>query len=130
VFGCPIYFLDAALQDGHKIPKWAPRACLGIFLGFSTLHSSQVPIVMNVDTGKISPQFHIIFDNKFKTVVSMSSEDSLGDQLKASFVWIVNAMKMLITMRMVMQYYLLSPLSLNQIIVTMRYSHFILDGSD
>jgi hypothetical protein len=31
VFGCPVYVLDAALQDGHKIPKWAPRACLGIF---------------------------------------------------------------------------------------------------
>jgi hypothetical protein len=85
VFGCPVYVLEAALQDGHKIPKWAPRACLGIFLGFSTLHSSQVPIVMNVDTGKISPQFHIIFDDKFETVVSMSSEDSLGDQWKAIF---------------------------------------------
>jgi hypothetical protein len=85
VFGCPVYVLDAALQDGHKIPKWAPRACLGIFLGFLTLHSSQVPIMMNVDTGKISPQFHIIFDNKFETVVSMSSEDSLGDQWKVIF---------------------------------------------
>jgi hypothetical protein len=40
VFGCPVYVLDAALQDGHKIPKWAPRARLGIFLGFSTLHLS------------------------------------------------------------------------------------------
>jgi hypothetical protein len=85
VFGCPVYVLDAALQDGHKIPKWAPRARLGFFLGFLTLHSPQVPIVMNVDTEKISPQFHIIFDNKFKTVVSMSSEDSLGDQWKAIF---------------------------------------------
>ncbi len=52
VFGSPVYVLDAALRDGHKIPKWAPRARLGIFLGFSCLHSSQVPIVMNVDTGK------------------------------------------------------------------------------
>ncbi len=85
MFGCPVYVLDAALQDGHKIPKWAPRACLGIFLGFLTLHSSQVPIVMNVDTGKISPQIHIIFDDKFETVVSMSSEDSLGYQWKAIF---------------------------------------------
>jgi hypothetical protein len=55
VFGCPVYVLNAALQDGHKIPKWAMKAHLGIFLGFSTLHSSQVPIVMNVDTGKKSP---------------------------------------------------------------------------
>ncbi len=24
VFGCPVYVLDAALQDGKKIPKWNP----------------------------------------------------------------------------------------------------------
>ncbi len=33
VFGCPVYVLNAALQDRHKIPKWAPRARLGFFLG-------------------------------------------------------------------------------------------------
>ncbi len=26
VFRCPIYVLDPRLQDGHKIPKWDPRA--------------------------------------------------------------------------------------------------------
>jgi hypothetical protein len=35
VFGCPVYALDAAVQDGRKIPKWNPRAQLGLFLGFS-----------------------------------------------------------------------------------------------
>ncbi len=85
MFSCPVYVLDAALQDGHKIPRWAPHARLGIFLGFLTLHSSQVPIVISVDTGKISPQFHIIFEDKFETVASMCSEDSLGDQWKAIF---------------------------------------------
>ncbi len=85
VFGCPFYVLNAALQDGHKIPKWAPRVCLGIFLGFSSLHSSQVPIMMNVDIGKISPQFHVIFDDKFETVVSINSEESIGEQWKSIF---------------------------------------------
>jgi hypothetical protein len=85
VFGCPVYVLDAALQDGHKIPKWAPRACLGIFLGFSILHSSQVPIMMNVDTGKISPQFYVIFDDNFETVVLMNSEELIGEQWKSFF---------------------------------------------
>jgi hypothetical protein len=83
VFGCPVYVLDATLQDGHKLPKWAPWAHLGVFLGFSTLHSSQVPLVMNVDTGKISPQFHVIFDDKFETVLSMASDKSIGDQWKS-----------------------------------------------
>ena len=65
VFGCPVCVLDAALQDGKKIPKWAPRACLGLFLGFSDLHSSQVPLLLNIESGHISPQFHVIFDDKF-----------------------------------------------------------------
>ncbi len=85
VFGCLVYVLDATLQDGHKLPKWAPRAHLGVFLGFSTLHSSQVPLVMNVDTGKISPQFHVIFDDKFETVLSMALGDSIDDQWKLIF---------------------------------------------
>ncbi len=70
VFGCPVYVLDMSLQDGRKIPKWNPHACLGLFLGFSDLHSSLVPLVLNVATGHISPQFHVIFDNKFETVNS------------------------------------------------------------
>jgi hypothetical protein len=80
VFGCPVYVLDATLQDGHKLPKWAPHAHLGVFLGFSTLHSSQVPLVMNDDTGKISPKFHVIFDDKFETVLSMAPDESIADQ--------------------------------------------------
>jgi hypothetical protein len=56
VFGCPVYVLDAAIQDGRKIPTWNPRAQLGLFLGFSERHSSQVPLVLNVKTGKISRQ--------------------------------------------------------------------------
>eukprot|EP00804_Cyclotella_cryptica_P018090 CCRYP_017614-RA/>CCRYP_017614-RA protein AED:0.43 eAED:0.20 QI:0/0/0/1/0/0/2/0/735 len=44
-FGCPVYILDPALQDGKKIPKWNSRACQGIFVGFSPNHSSLVPLV-------------------------------------------------------------------------------------
>ncbi len=77
IFGCPVYVLDARLQDGHRISTWSPKARLGIFLGFSTLHSSQVPLVMNVATGKISLQYHVIFDNKFETVISLEEWLSL-----------------------------------------------------
>jgi hypothetical protein len=80
VFGCPVYVLDVSLQDGKKIPKWNPRARLGLFLGFSDLHSSQVPLVMNVETGKISPQFHVIFDDRFQTVNSLPLNQPLNKQ--------------------------------------------------
>jgi hypothetical protein len=68
VFGCPVYVLGASLQDGKKIRKWSPCARLGLFLGFSDLHSSQVPLVLNIATGHISPQFRIILEDKFETV--------------------------------------------------------------
>ncbi len=78
VFGCPVYVLNASLQDGKKIPNWSPRARLGLFLGFSDLHSSQVPLVLNVATGHISPQFNVIFDDKFENVNSLPLDQHLN----------------------------------------------------
>ena len=80
VFGCPVYVLEPKLQDGKKIPKLSPRARLGMFLGFSKLHSSLVPMVLNVRTGKISPQYHVVFDDKFETVQSMPATELLAKQ--------------------------------------------------
>ena len=75
VFGSPTYVLDARLQDGKKIPKWKPRSRLGMFLGFSPEHSSTVAQVMNVRTGYVSPQFHVVFDERFETVASEHTLD-------------------------------------------------------
>ncbi len=80
VFDCPVYVLDPTLQDGKKIPKWNLRAWLGMFLGFSECHSSQVPLVLTVTTGKRSPQYHVIFDGKFETVHSLSKDGSVEQQ--------------------------------------------------
>jgi hypothetical protein len=40
---------------------------------------------MNVDTGKISPQFYVIFDDKFETVVSIASDKLLSEQWRSFF---------------------------------------------
>ena len=80
VWGCPVYVLEADLQDGKKIPKWNPRARLGIFVWFSNVHSSLVPLVLNTHTGKISPQYHVVFDDKFSTVHSPPSNERLSEQ--------------------------------------------------
>ena len=68
VWGCPTYVLQPTLQDGKKLPKWQPRSRRGQFVGFSTLHASNVPLVRNLDTGSIGPQFHVVYDNWFETV--------------------------------------------------------------
>jgi hypothetical protein len=74
VWGCPVYVLDKSLQDGKKIPKWRPRSSRCIHMGVSTGHASSVPLVLNVSTGSITPQFHIVFDDWFATVSSHDEE--------------------------------------------------------
>jgi hypothetical protein len=86
VFGCPVYVLEADLQDGQRIPKWNSRARVGVFVGFSNEHSSLVPLVLNPKTGHISPQYHVIFDDKFETVPSLHpSTDSIDENFAKLF---------------------------------------------
>jgi hypothetical protein len=40
--GCPAYVLDSDMQSGKKIPKWMPRARVGIYLGKSPRHARNV----------------------------------------------------------------------------------------
>ncbi len=70
VWGAPVFVLDPRLQDGHKIPKFDPRSRQGLNLGWSPKHASTVPLVLNLTTGKVSPQFHVVFDDWFSTVSS------------------------------------------------------------
>jgi hypothetical protein len=84
VFGCPVYVLDPKLQDGKSIPKWNSRSRLGMFVGFSNAHSSLVPLVLNLQTGHISPQFHVVFDDHFHTVPSLHSSQSQIDDIFAN----------------------------------------------
>ena len=74
VWGCPVYVLDPKIQDGGKVPKWKRRARLGQFVGFSEEHSSLVALVRNLLTGKISPQYHVVFDDAFQTVFGVDSD--------------------------------------------------------
>ena len=74
-WGCPVYVLDPKLQQGQKLPRWEPRARRGVFLGYSSVHSSDVPLILNLTTGSISPQYHVVFDDTFSTVISLSLEE-------------------------------------------------------
>ena len=70
VWGCPVYVLDKTIADGKKIPKWKPRSSRSMYLGRSLKHASTVPLVLNLETGAITPQFHVVFDDWFATVSS------------------------------------------------------------
>ena len=43
-------------------------------MGVSDKHATTVPLVLNVSTGAITPQFHVVFDDWFATVTSESDD--------------------------------------------------------
>ena len=67
-FGCPVYVLDNALATGNIFHKWKERSRVGIYLGKSPVHAKNVALVLNMETGHVSPQFHVKFDPSFHTV--------------------------------------------------------------
>ena len=44
-------------------------------MGFIKMHSTEVGLVLNLLTGPISPQFHVVFDGMFSTVASSTAAD-------------------------------------------------------
>ena len=45
-------------------------------MGFIKMHSTQVGLVLNLLTGSISPQFHVVFDDMFSNVMSSTAADT------------------------------------------------------
>jgi hypothetical protein len=81
VWGCPVYVLEAKLQNDQKLPKWNRRARLGQFVGFSDDHSSLVANGWHLTTGYISPQFHVVFDDLFETVNCIGVDDRVDESI-------------------------------------------------
>jgi hypothetical protein len=72
VWGCPVYVLDKTIADGKKLPRWKPRSARQIYVGILSpnKHASSVPLCLNIDTGAITPQFHVVFDEELATVTT------------------------------------------------------------
>lgn len=79
VWGAPVYVLNPKLQDGNTIPKFDPRSRRGVFLGLSKQHASNVPVVLNLETNRISAQFLVVIDDWFATVSNVVSEEDSVD---------------------------------------------------
>ena len=74
VWGCPTYVLHKKLADGRSLGRWQPRSQRCMNLGLSEKHSIDVPLVINLATGNITPQWNLVFDDWF-TTISNSPED-------------------------------------------------------
>jgi hypothetical protein len=68
VWGCPAYVLDPKLQDGKKLPNWTKRSRCGVYLGVSPQHHTTVGRILNAETGSISPQYHVVYDELYSSV--------------------------------------------------------------
>ena len=64
--------LDPNLQQENKSPRWKPRAQRGTFLRSSTYNSIDFSLVLKVNVGHISPQYHVVFDYFLSTLNSHS----------------------------------------------------------
>ncbi len=77
VWGCLAIVLEPQIQNDKKLPKWNRCARVGQFLGYLDKHSSLVANVHHLSTGYVSPQFHVIFDDLFETVVHIGDNDAV-----------------------------------------------------
>jgi hypothetical protein len=86
-FGCPTYVLRKELQDHKKIGKWSDRIRIGINLGYSSRHAHNVSLILNLQTGLVSPQYHCQYDDLFETTIGTQSRSIPTSQwqFKAGF---------------------------------------------
>ncbi len=76
VFGSPCFVLDSRLQSGTAgPPKWEPRSRQGIYVGHSPYHAGSVALVLNPRTRHVSPQFYVVFNDLFMTVLYMKKNE-------------------------------------------------------
>jgi hypothetical protein len=66
-FACLVFALQNALASGKLLPRWSPRARLGLNLGPSPTHARNVYLVLDLMTGCVSPQYRCQFDDFFET---------------------------------------------------------------
>jgi hypothetical protein len=86
MYGGVQYMLDPQIQQGQKLPRWAPRSKRGMFLGLSQQHASEVPLVLNLGTGSITTKFHVVFDDLLTTVPSIERDNEAHEHWAELFL--------------------------------------------
>ena len=66
-FECPEYVLYNAQQAAGKGKKWSERARFGMYIG-QKQHARSLSLILNLQTGLVSPQYHVKLDPSFQSV--------------------------------------------------------------
>ena len=54
-----------------ELHKWEPGASTVVYLGHSLFHARSVDLILNIITGNIYPQYHMLFDYTLSTFKHM-----------------------------------------------------------
>jgi len=67
--------------------KWKSHSQVGVYLGRSPQHARDVSLVLNLETGLVSPQFHVKLDSNFQTLREKGARIPTSTwQIKCGFV--------------------------------------------
>ena len=104
---CPVYVLDSRLHSAAGTgPSGEPKSRIGVYLGHSPFHAGSVALVFNPSSGRVSPQYHVVFNDEFSTVkymeqgtmppnwahlVQHSSELATNQDYNLAESWLVNS---------------------------------------
>ena len=91
VWGCPLYVLDPKISNAQNISHWKPKSMRGIFLGYSPTYSSNVPLVLNLNTGNISSQFYMVFIDTFIIVQYIFDDKYPPSILEQNCTWLFHS---------------------------------------
>ena len=82
--GVPIFFyilpllglpnirpISALWMGVAGLSKWDPRDSIGVYIGHFPFYAGSVALLLNSITGHVSPQYHVVYDEKFSTVEHM-----------------------------------------------------------
>jgi hypothetical protein len=77
-FRCPIYVLSSNVQHGKPHGKWDESidGGPGIYLRQLLIHNWSVALILNTQTGRVSPQFHVKFNPSFQMIAQHSIHPS------------------------------------------------------
>jgi len=68
-FGAPACVLNNNSQQGQKAKKWEQRARIGVYLRQSMQHARTIMLVLSLQSGNVSPQYHCQIDDSFSSVM-------------------------------------------------------------
>ena len=69
-FGSPVFVLELTLQQEHKISCQKLCSKLGVCVGKSHKYAGNISLVLDPLTSFVSPQFHLVHDDEFTSLLS------------------------------------------------------------